>query len=129
MIFLQAESVLGALNNSQLDLSIHETLGLMNYTVTPWEHVEEKIGAHRRQASYSLNRQISQFGTKVTCVQQQTVSDDLKKLVTNEILTLHDVPFGEYFEVFVLNASYVGFSIKDKKKWFKCPGTRGDHIH
>jgi hypothetical protein len=92
--------------------------------VTPWEHVEERIGAHRRRASYSLNRQISQFGTKVTCIQQQTVSDDLKKLVTNEILTLHDVPFGEYFEVFVLIASHVGFFIKDKKvvqmSWHTC---------
>lgn len=96
---LQAESILAVLHNEKLDAAVNEKLGLMEYKSTPWEQIDEKPGVQRRQLSYSLNRQISQFGSKVSCIQQETVSDDNKKLVIDEILTLHDVPFGDHFQV------------------------------
>lgn len=96
-----AESVLSALNNVEVDESISEKLGFDDYRANPWDHVEEKTGAHRRHLTYTLNRRISQFGSKVSCVQQQEVSDDLKNLVIKEVLTYHDMPFADYFEVHV----------------------------
>lgn len=82
-----------------MDQSIFEKLGFADYKANPWEHVEETTGAHRRQLNYTLNRQISQFGCKVSCIQQQEVSDDLRKLVTKEVLTYQDMPFADHFEV------------------------------
>lgn len=99
IFLLQAESVLSTLNNDKVDQSISEKLGLDDYETRPWDHVEEKTGAHRRQLTYTLNRQISQFGSKVSCIQQQEVSDDLRKLVIKEVLTYHDMPFADHFEV------------------------------
>lgn len=98
---ITAESVLAAVNNTKVDLSISEKLGLAEYRATPWDHVEETIGAHQRELSYKLNRQISQFGSRVSCNQQQVVTDDLKKLVIKEVLRYHDMPFGDHFEVHV----------------------------
>jgi len=82
-----------------VDQSIFEKLGLTDYKTNPWDHVEETTGAHRRQITYTLNRQISQFGSKVSCTQQQEVSDDLRKLVIKEVLTYDDMPFADHFEV------------------------------
>lgn len=97
--YIQAESVLSALNNVEVDESISEKLGFDGYRANPWDHVEEKTGAHRRNLTYTLNRRVSQFGSKVSCIQQQEVSDDLKNLVIKEVLTYHDMPFADYFEV------------------------------
>jgi hypothetical protein len=103
MICLQAESVLSVFQNKDLNERVHEKLGLIDYTSTGWESVEQKPGVQRRQESYTLNRQISQFGSKVSCIQQITVtSEDAKKIVIDDMLTLHDVPFGDHFQVISL---------------------------
>jgi hypothetical protein len=103
MICLQAESVLSVFQNKDLDERVHEKLGLVDYKSTGWESVEQKPGVQRRQESYTLNRQISQFGSKVSCIQQITVtSEDAKKIVIDDMLTLHDVPFGDHFQVISL---------------------------
>ncbi len=103
MICLQAESVLSVFQNKDLNERVHEKLGLVDYKTTGWESVEQKPGVQRRQESYTLNRQISQFGSKVSCIQQITVtSEDAKKIVIDDMLTLHDVPFGDHFQVISL---------------------------
>ncbi|CAK9278846.1 unnamed protein product [Sphagnum jensenii] len=97
---ITAESVLSVFKNKDLDERVHEKLGLIDYKSTGWENVEQKPGVQRRQESYTLNRQISQFGSKVSCIQQITVtSEDAKKIVIDDMLTLHDVPFGDHFQV------------------------------
>lgn len=103
---LQVESVLAVLNDAKMDKSVNEKLGIVNYNSTPWELVEKKSGVQRRQISYNLNKKLSQFGSKVSCIQQQTASDDKKKLTIDEILTLHDVPFGDHFQVSPLFLNY-----------------------
>lgn len=103
---LQVESVLAVLNDDRMDKSVNEKLGIVNYSSTPWELVEKKSGVQRREISYNLNKKLSQFGSKVSCIQQQTASDDKKKLTIDEILTLHDVPFGDHFQVSPLFLNY-----------------------
>lgn len=53
----------------------------------------------RRQVSYTLNRQQCRFGSAVTSIQQKTISDDTKTGLIEEVMTLHDVPFGDHFQV------------------------------
>jgi hypothetical protein len=114
MICLQAESVLSVFKNKDLDERVHEKLGLIDYKSTGWENVDQKPGVQRRQESYTLNRQISQFGSKVSCIQQITVtSEDAKKIVIDDMLTLHDVPFGDHFQV-------ISSMIVDKSKISFC---------
>jgi len=97
---ITAESVLSVYQNKDLDERVHEKLGLIDYKSTGWESVEQKPGVQRRQESYTLNRLISQFGSKVSCIKQITVtSEDVKKIVIDDMLTLHDVPFGDHFQV------------------------------
>lgn len=96
---LQVESVHAIVVDDQKDRHVSEKLGLSKYESSPWEVVDGKIGIQRRHRSYRLNRLITQFGSTISSIQQKTVSTDSKKLIINEILTLHDVPFGEHFQV------------------------------
>ncbi|CAM6037416.1 unnamed protein product [Sphagnum compactum] len=98
---LTTESLLLLFQRQKLDEIVSEKLGWVNYKATPWERVEDKPESQRRQLSYSLNRQISQCGSKVSCVQQKTVAADMMSCTIEEIMTLHDVPFGEHFQVHV----------------------------
>lgn len=82
-----------------LEEAMAEKMGYLNYVSTPWERLEGQNGVQRRHTSYHLNRQISQFGSKVSCIQQRTMSDSMKSCVLDEVITLHDVPFGDHFQV------------------------------
>lgn len=119
---LQVESLLAVLNDDKMDKSVNEKLGIVNYNSTPWELVEKKSGVQRRQISYNLNKNLSQFGSKVSCIQQQSASDDKKKLTIDEILTLHDVPFGDHFQVSPLSL-LVPFVvvIEESRTFLDCP--------
>lgn len=95
----QVESVHAIVVDDEKDRHVNEKLGLSTYESSPWEVVDGMIGIQRRHLSYRLNRLITQFGSKISSIQQKTLSTDSKKLIINEILTLHDVPFGEHFQV------------------------------
>lgn len=73
--------------------------GCLNYHTTPWERLADKPNVERRQVSYKYCPRLCRFGSTVTCSQQKTVGDDKKLAVVEEILTLHDVPFGDHFQV------------------------------
>lgn len=102
---LQVESVHAIFVDDQKEHIVNEKLGLSNYESSPWEVVDGKTGIQRRHRSYKLNRLITQFGSKISSIQQKTLSPDSKKLIINEILTLHDVPFGDHFQVCPLSNS------------------------
>ncbi|KAG0591890.1 hypothetical protein KC19_1G209800 [Ceratodon purpureus] len=85
--------------DDQKERSVNEKLGLSNYESSPWEIVDGKTGIQRRHRSYRLSRLITQFGSQISGIQQKTISIDSKKLIINEILTLHDVPFGDHFQI------------------------------
>ena len=95
----QVQSVHEFFVDAQKESSVNEKLGLSNYEGSPWEVADGKTGIQLRHRSYRLNRLITQFGSKISCIQQKSISSDSKKLIINEILTLHDVPFGDHFQV------------------------------
>lgn len=98
---ITVESVHAVILDEKMDRAISEKLGLSDYESSPWEIVDKKaqLEIRRRHRSYKLNRLITQFGSKISCVQQKSLSVNSKKLVINEILTLHDVPFGDHFQI------------------------------
>ncbi|KAG0621016.1 hypothetical protein M758_4G261700 [Ceratodon purpureus] len=96
---LTTESVMTLFDKGPLEEVVAEKVGYMNYVSASWDRLDSQPGVQRRQVSYQLNRQINQFGSKVSCIQQKTVSDDLDSCVLDEVLTLHDVPFGDHFQV------------------------------
>lgn len=99
-MILQVESVHAIIVDDKKDHAISENLGLSNYESSLWEPVDSKNpSVQRRHRRYRLNRLITQFGSNISSIQQKTLSSDSKKLIINEILTLHDVPFGDHFQV------------------------------
>ncbi|EFJ15178.1 hypothetical protein SELMODRAFT_118690 [Selaginella moellendorffii] len=97
---LTAASMVLLYEKENLEEKVMEKLGCMNYTVSPWEN--EGPG-QRRQVNYRLNRQMCQFGSIVSGVQQKVVSSNHLTASVDEILTLHDVPFGDNFQIHVRN--------------------------
>lgn len=80
-----------------LDEKIAEKAGWLEYCPTPWEIVSEE-GVRQRQISFRLSKQISLFETYVTCIQQKSQQNEGHTCI-DEMLTLHDVPFGDYFQI------------------------------
>lgn len=96
---LMSDCAMSLFEQGGLEEAMAEKMGYLNYVSTPWERLEGQNGVQRRHTSYHLNRQISQFGSKVSCIQQRTMSDSMKSCVLDEVITLHDVPFGDHFQV------------------------------
>lgn len=97
----QVETVDTVMENDKKDRCLSDKLGLSNYESSPWEVVDGNNEVRRRHRSYKLERLSSQFGGKISCIQQKTMSDDSMKLVINENLVADDVRFGDPFQVCV----------------------------
>ena len=88
--------------NENLEGRVMRKMGRLNYFATPWESLDEDKTTEQRRVSYKLSNRISLFATNVTCIQQKNVRDDGHALFIDEVLTLHDVPFGDNFQVHLL---------------------------
>eukprot|EP01018_Ginkgo_biloba_P019219 Gb_27237 [translate_table: standard] len=93
------ESLVFIFDKENLDEKIMDKMGCMNYTATPWEQVGDNRRLQQRQQIYKLSHRLCQFGSRVTCIQQRSISDDEQACVLAEIFTLQDVPFGDHFQV------------------------------
>ncbi|KAL9271734.1 C2 and GRAM domain-containing protein [Drosera capensis] len=71
--------------------------GCLNYRSTKWEEV--KPGIYERQLSYKFSHHISVFGGEVNCTQRKTLRDDGRGWIVNQVMGLHDIPFGDDFHV------------------------------
>ncbi|KAH6558940.1 hypothetical protein KP509_1Z037100 [Ceratopteris richardii] len=91
-------SLLLIFEKEKLDEKIAERTGLLNYMPTPWESVGDD-NVQQRRVTYKLSNQISLFGTNVTSIQQKMIKADRHALHLDEVLTLHDVPFGDNFQI------------------------------
>lgn len=79
-----------------LEHKVMEKSGCLNYTTTSWETVNPNL--HERRVSYKFNRQVSIFGEEVTCTQQKSPLPN-NGWTINEALTLHNIPFGDFYYV------------------------------
>eukprot|EP00249_Psilotum_nudum_P022501 c28540_g1_i1 orf=517-3660(+) len=96
---LSVESMSLMYERDHLDEKIAEKLGCMNYTTSPWVPVGDKDGVQQRQINYNLNPQVCHFGSNVTCIQQRSLQEVAPTYVIDEVLTFHDVPYADHFQI------------------------------
>lgn len=84
-----------------------ERAGCLNYSHTPWEN--DKLDVFMRQIYYKFNKGITRYRGEVTSTQQKTRLSDRQGWLIEEIMTLHGVPLGDYFNVrcrYIKNLQY-----------------------
>uniref|UniRef100_A0ACD5URJ4 Uncharacterized protein n=1 Tax=Avena sativa TaxID=4498 RepID=A0ACD5URJ4_AVESA len=101
---IDANLLMGVFDGGPLETRTMSRVGCLEYTATPWE--ETKPGVLERHASYKFNRYMSIFGGEVASTQLKSPSEDGDGWTVYDVMTLHNVPFGDYFRVrFFLFAS------------------------
>ncbi|KAL5731958.1 hypothetical protein ACHQM5_004632 [Ranunculus cassubicifolius] len=81
-----------------LDSKVMEKVGCLDYSHTPWELVKPNI--YQRQICYIFDKHISHYEGEATATQQLSSSEGNGFLV-QEVLTLHEIPLGDHFNVHV----------------------------
>ncbi|CAA0818101.1 C2 and GRAM domain-containing protein [Striga hermonthica] len=94
---LNPKSLMKMFDGGELEHKVMSKSGCLNYVTTTWDNVTSDI--QERHVSYKFNRRISIFGGDVTCTQQKSPLPNNSGWVINEIMTLHNVPFGDHFRV------------------------------
>ncbi|KAL6493499.1 hypothetical protein OROGR_032278 [Orobanche gracilis] len=94
---LNLKSLMKMFDGGDLEHKVMSKSGCLNYMTTSWEPVTSNV--QERRVSYKFSRHISIFGGEVTCTQQKSPLPDDGGWVVNEIMTLHNVPFGDHFRV------------------------------
>ncbi|XP_019183991.1 PREDICTED: C2 and GRAM domain-containing protein At1g03370-like isoform X2 [Ipomoea nil] len=88
-------------SGSELDRRVMERAGCLNYSCSLWE--SEKPEVYQRQLYYKFEKCISRYRAEVTSTQQKSRLLDKYGWLIEEVMTLHGVPFGDYFD---LNVRY-----------------------
>ncbi|KAK1683759.1 hypothetical protein QYE76_044607 [Lolium multiflorum] len=94
---IDANLLMGVFDGGPLETRTMSRVGCLDYTATPWE--ETKPGVLERHASYKFNRYMSIFGGEVASTQLKSPSEDGDGWTVYDVMTLHNVPFGDYFRV------------------------------
>ncbi|XP_051136740.1 C2 and GRAM domain-containing protein At5g50170 isoform X2 [Andrographis paniculata] len=94
---MNIKSLMKMFDGGELEHKVMSKSGCLNYQTTAWE--EGTPGTQERRVCYKFSRRISIFGGEVTCTQQKSPLPDDNGWVVNEMMTLHDVPFSDHFQV------------------------------
>ncbi|KAF3639337.1 C2 and GRAM domain-containing protein [Capsicum annuum] len=94
---VHVKSLMRMFDGGDLEHRVMSKSGCLNYATTSWETAAPDVS--ERQVSYKFNRFISVFGGEVTSTQQKSPIANGTGWIINEIMTLHDVPFGDHFRV------------------------------
>ncbi|PON57652.1 C2- GRAM domain containing protein [Parasponia andersonii] len=86
-------------NGGELDRKVMEKAGCQNYSYTPWE--SEKGDVYERQTYYRFDKRISRYRGETTSTQQKTPLSDRNGWIVEEVMTLHGVPLGDYFNLHI----------------------------
>ncbi|KAL6990599.1 hypothetical protein U1Q18_008716 [Sarracenia purpurea var. burkii] len=84
-------------NGGELERKVTEGAGCLNYSQSPWEF--DKADVYQRQIYYKFDKQISHYRGEVTSTQQRSPLSDGKGWLIEEVMTLHGVPLGDYFNL------------------------------
>ncbi|CAN8267052.1 unnamed protein product [Cochlearia groenlandica] len=80
----------------EVDRKAMERAGCQSYSCSPWE--SEKADVYERQ-TYYRDKRISRYRGEVTSTQQKTLVADKNGWLVEEVMTLHGVPLGDYFNL------------------------------
>ncbi|KAJ3697009.1 hypothetical protein LUZ61_000714 [Rhynchospora tenuis] len=94
---IHIESLMEIFSGSNLETKIMSKVGCLDYSVSPWEAVQPN--AFKRQVSYKFNRYMSIFGSEVISNQLKSPSLVGNGWTINDVMSLHNVPFGDHFKV------------------------------
>ncbi|XP_031247295.1 C2 and GRAM domain-containing protein At1g03370 isoform X3 [Pistacia vera] len=81
----------------ELERIVMEKAGCLNYSCSPWE--SEKPDVYERQIYYRFDKSISRYRGEVTSTQQRSPLSNGNGWVVEEVMTLHGVPLGDYFNL------------------------------
>ena len=84
-------------NGSELERKVSERAGCLNYSHSPWEL--DKADIYQRQIYYKFDKRISRYRGEVTSTQQRSPLSDRNGWLIEEVMNLHAVPLGDYFNV------------------------------
>ncbi|XP_057537720.1 C2 and GRAM domain-containing protein At1g03370-like isoform X1 [Amaranthus tricolor] len=79
-----------------IERRVMEKTGCLNYTCSSWE-LEKDV--YERQVCYKFDKHISRFKGEVTSTQQKSPLADKTGWLIEEVLTLHGIPLGDYFNL------------------------------
>lgn len=85
-------------SGSELDRKVMERVGCLNYSYSPWEE-SDKPDVYQRQLYYKFDKCISRYRGEVTSTQQRSRLSDKNGWLIEEVMTLHGVPLGDYFNL------------------------------
>ncbi|KFK31345.1 hypothetical protein AALP_AA6G100200 [Arabis alpina] len=80
----------------EVDRKAMDRAGCQSYSCSPWE--SEKADVFERQ-TYYRDRRISRYRGEVTSTQQKSLVADKNGWIVEEVMTLHGVPLGDYFNL------------------------------
>lgn len=95
----QADLLMGVFDGGALETRTMSRVGCLDYSATPWEAV--RPGVLERHVSYKFNRYMSIFGGEVVSTQLKFPAEDGGGWTIHDVVTLHNVPFGDYFRVYI----------------------------
>lgn len=84
-------------SGGEIDKRVMEKTGCINYSCSPWE--QDKGDVYERQLCYKFDKHISSYRGEVTTTQQKSPLHDKNGWLIEEVLTLHGVPLGDYFNL------------------------------
>lgn len=88
-------------SGGDMDRRFMEKAHCLSYSYTPW--VSENNDIYERALYYKIEKITSRFKGEVTSTQQRTPLMDDKGWLLEEVMNLHGVPLGEYFNVSIPN--------------------------
>ncbi|GAB4824893.1 hypothetical protein Ancab_007763 [Ancistrocladus abbreviatus] len=93
---MQIKCLMKMFDGGTLEHKVMGKSGRLNYTTTQWEEVKPNV--YERRVSYKLNHHVSIFLGHVSSTQRRSPIDD-RGWVLNEVMALHNIPFGNNFHV------------------------------
>ncbi|AES64583.2 putative C2 domain, GRAM domain-containing protein [Medicago truncatula] len=96
---IPASFLMEIFSGGEVDRRVMENSGCLNYSYTPW--VSENSDISERAVYYKFEKHISSYKGEVTSTQQRSPLLDGKGWVVEEVLNLHGVPLGDYFNIHI----------------------------
>ncbi|KAK2984251.1 hypothetical protein RJ640_010210 [Escallonia rubra] len=89
--------VMELFGGGELDRRIMERAGCLNYSHSPWEPENDDV--YQRQTYYKFDKRVSRYRGEVTSTQQKSRLSERNGWLVEEVMTLHGVPLGDFFNL------------------------------
>ncbi|XP_059663715.1 C2 and GRAM domain-containing protein At1g03370 [Cornus florida] len=97
VVSVPSDTFMELFSGCELERRVMERAGCLNYSFSPWEL--EKPEVYQRQIYYKFHKSISRYRGEVTSTQQKAPLPDKNGWLVEEVLTLHGIPLGDYFNL------------------------------